>query len=172
QGVVALDGAKVAEGGQNYMLRSEQVETALWLAADDRCAAGLLLQQLPLEGGRGATAEHGEETWQRAAVLAATLRPEELLTLSAETLLHRLYHEDDVRLFEPQVVVFRCSCSREKVTGMLKLLGAEEVHAALQELGELEVRCEFCNRAYRFDAVDVERIFAADVAVDGGKSLH
>ena len=172
QGVVALDGANVAEVLQNYMLRSEQVETALWLAADDRCAAGLLLQRLPLEGGRGATAEHGEETWQRAAVLAATLRPEELLTLSAETLLHRLYHEDDVRLFEPQAVVFRCSCSREKVTGMLKLLGADEVHAALQELGELEVRCEFCNRAYRFDAVDVERIFAADVAVDGGKSLH
>jgi molecular chaperone Hsp33 len=166
QGIVSLEGGSVAEILQHYMLRSEQLETRLWLAADDHQAAGLLLQKLPDQP------EGDADAWPRLKLLAETVRHEELLELPAETLLRRLFHEEDVRLFEGQGVKFQCRCSRSGVAGMLKMLGREEVDNILEERGNIEVACEFCNQKYHFDAVDAEEIFAPIPSAPGTSSRH
>jgi molecular chaperone Hsp33 len=172
QSIVALDSDSVAGVLQDYMQRSEQLETRLWLAANDQGAAGLLLQKMPHQGGLGATVEQDDDMWQRVKMLTDTVTHGELLGLSAEELLHRLYNEEDVRLFDSKRVEFRCSCSRDKVGRMLKMLGPDEVHAVLAEQGAVEVNCEFCNQQYRFDAVDAEQVFAAEVLLDAGDNVH
>jgi|CXWL01.1.fsa_nt_gi molecular chaperone Hsp33 len=154
QGIVALEGETVAEILQNYMLRSEQLETRLWLAADGQQAAGMLLQKLP-EQPDGDT-----DAWTRAVVLAETVRNDELLSLSVPELLHRLYHEEDIRLFDAQPVVFGCSCSRENVAEMLKMIGIDEVDSVLEEQGSIQVCCEFCNQCYVFEEEDIDEVFA------------
>lgn len=166
QGVVAIDPAGVAASLEHYMQSSEQIDTRLWLAAGDECAAGLLLQKLP------AREEPDEDSWNRATKLAETITRPELLELSARKLLHRLYHQEDVRLFEPRTVSFRCSCSGERVNAMLRMLGHAEVHAILAERDTVEVTCEFCNRAYRYDSVDAEHLFAADHPPQADPTLH
>jgi molecular chaperone Hsp33 len=167
QGVVELHGDGVAASIEHYMRHSQQIETRLWLAADDTRAAGLLLQKLP---GR---AEADADDWRRAGHLASTLTRDELLHLPARALLHRLYHEEDVRVFEAQPLSFRCSCSRERVAAMLRMLGLDEVRAILRERGAVEVNCEFCNRGYRFDRVDAEQVFAAaGLAAHAGPTRH
>jgi len=158
QGVVALEGASVAAALESYMARSEQIETRLWLAARDERAAGLLLQKLP------AAASADDDTWQRATLLAASLTPEELVALDAPALLRRLYSAEDIRLFKPRPVEFRCTCSRERVTSMLHMLGRAEVDSIVAERGEVEVNCEFCNQRYRFDGAAVAALFAAKPA--------
>ena len=155
QGIVPLVGTSVAEVLEHYMQSSEQLDTQISLAANDQRAAGMLIQRLP--GVETADAD----AWNRAGLLAATLKPEELLNLPAETILHRLFGEEDLRVFEGERVSFSCSCSRERVGDMLKMLGRDEVESVLTERGEIEVRCEFCNRMYRFDAVDAAQLFVA-----------
>jgi molecular chaperone Hsp33 len=179
QGIVALDGDSVAEVLQNYMLRSDQLETRLWLAADAQGAAGLLLQKMPGEGGYAiAEDDDGQEDnrhddmWSRVTMLTDTLQREELLGLPAVELIRRLYGEEDVRLFDTQHVAFRCSCSRDRVARMLKMLGRDEVQSVLAEQGVAEVICEFCNHQYRFDKVDAEQVFASEVALDGSAAVH
>lgn len=166
QSIVALEGATVAEVLAHYMLRSEQLETQLWLAADARQACGLLLQRLPEKQGED------EDAWNRALSLASTVKPDELLSLPTAEVLHRLFHEEDLRLFDPQALSFRCTCSRERVTAMLRMLGLDEVRSILDEQGRIDVDCEFCNQHYRFDPVDAEQIFAAAVLTDTGSTRH
>ena len=175
QGIVALDGDSVAEVLQNYMLRSDQLETRLWLAADAQGAAGLLLQKMPGDGGHAVAEQddgQDDDMWQRVTMLTDTLKREELLGLPAEVLIHRLYGEEDVRLFDTQHVAFRCSCSRDRVARMLKMLGRDEVQSVLDEQGRAEVICEFCNHQYHFDKVDAEQVFAAEIALEGSASVH
>jgi molecular chaperone Hsp33 len=160
QGIVELHGESIAEALGGYLERSEQLETRLWLSADNEIATGLLLQKLP-DGQRGHAGED-EDLWNRAVQLASTVTPEELLDLAPRQLIHRLFHEEDVRLFEPEPVSFRCGCSRERVRTMLRALGAEEVRDIIREQGTVSVTCEFCNQRYEFDAVDTEQLFAAD----------
>ncbi len=93
-------------------------------------------------------------------MLASTLSDEELLSTDVMTLLNRLYWEETIRVFEPRRPVFRCSCSREKVGNMLKMLGQEEIDDALADLGKLEINCDFCGRHYAFDKVDCKQLFA------------
>lgn len=166
QGVVDLDADSVAVALEHYMATSEQIDTRLWLACDDTCAAGLLIQKLPSRE----TAD--TDAWPRAEHLASTVEPAELLSLAPRVLLHRLFHEEDLRVFEPQPVYFRCSCSRERVAGMLRMLGHDEVRGMITERGEVEVQCEFCNRRYVFDAVDAEEIFAAVIAAPADRTRH
>ena len=166
QGVVDLNTDSIAAALEHYMAVSEQIDTRLWLASDDTHASGLLIQKLPEHDAADADA------WPRAVQLAATVQAQELLTLAPHALLHRLFHEEDLRVFEPRPVFFRCSCSRERVTGMLRMLGISEVRKIITERGEVEVRCEFCNRRYAFDAVDSEAIFAAVVAAPAKKTRH
>jgi molecular chaperone Hsp33 len=176
QGIVPITGQRLAESIQVYFENSEQLPTRLWLHADTHGASGMLLQKLPIaEGASGADAVDAaavDDAWRRVQLIAETLTPEELRTLTDAEILHRLFNEDDVRLFEAAPVYFRCRCSRERVSGMLQGLGEAETRSVLAERGEVEVRCDFCNRAYVFDAVDVAQLFNAGVASDGSGSVH
>jgi molecular chaperone Hsp33 len=179
QGVVPLFGdrheklEKLSEVIEHYMLQSEQLDTRLVLAANDQVAAGLLIQRLPLQGeanlaGAGAVAKDEDqiglnEDYNRIAILAASLKREELLTLDAETILRRLFWEEDVRRFEPQTGAdgprFACTCSRERVSNMLRSLGRDEIESIIAEQGQVEVGCDFCGAQYRFDPVDAATVF-------------
>jgi len=178
QGVVPLFGdhkeklEKFSDVLQHYMLQSEQLDTTLVLAANDKVAAGLLIQRLPMAGtaNLSGTASQTDEDqiginehYNRIAVLAASLKREELLGLDVDTILHRLFWEETLLRFEPLQgeagPQFSCTCSRERVSKMINGLGADEAHSILQEQGQVEVGCDFCGAQYRFDAVDVAQIF-------------
>jgi molecular chaperone Hsp33 len=167
QGIVPLDGDSVATVIENYMMRSEQLDTKLWLAADENIARGLLLQKLPGEGGTATKGENDAETWNRIAMLGSTVRNEELLTNDIQTMMRRLFWEETIRLFDAQHPSFHCSCTREKVGGMLKMLGRDEVEQALTDLGTLAINCDFCGQHYEFDKVDCAQLFASDATTDG-----
>jgi molecular chaperone Hsp33 len=173
QGVVPLDQGRLAAGLEQYFERSEQLPSRLVLTATTDRAAGLLLQRVA-GGDRGTPAAQAQadDAWRRIGLLAATLSTAELLDTPGDELLRRLFGEDDIRLFEGTPVYFQCSCSRERVTGILQALGAEEVHALLRERGDVEVRCEFCNRAWCFDAVDVGGLFSEGRARQAPPGLH
>ena len=166
QGIVDIQGGAVAACLEHYMHHSEQLKTRLWLSADPTRAAGMLLQQLP------EWSDADPDDWDRIVHLAATLTSRELLELPPETLLHRLFHEDDVRLFEPRVTAFRCSCSKQRVVSMLRMLGQDEVRSIIAERKTIEVQCEFCNKTYVFDAVDAEQLFAADTVAQPQSTRH
>jgi len=166
QGIVGVAGQTVADVLEEYMMRSEQLETRLWLVADESRAAGMLLQKMP---GRDAA---DPDSWQRAAHFASTLTPKELLGLPSRQLIHRLYHEEDIRVFDPQQVLFYCPCSRERVAGMLRVLGHAEVQSMLSEQDTIEVDCEFCNKKYLFDKVDAEQAFASEMTTQAPQGLH
>ncbi|XAH25619.1 Hsp33 family molecular chaperone HslO [Xylophilus sp. GW821-FHT01B05] len=179
QGVVPLFGdrreklQKLSTVLEHYMLQSEQLDTILVLAADDKVAAGLLVQRMPLQGERNLEgsmvsaeneAEIGHnEDYNRISHLAASLTREELLTLDVDTILRRLFWEEKLLRFVPQDGAtgprFACTCSRERVANMIRSLGAEEAEGIIQERGEIEVGCEFCGLQYRFDPVDAAQIF-------------
>ena len=133
----------------------------------------MLLQRLPGAGGAAVDETAAiDDAWRRVQLIGDTLTPEELRTLADAEIVHRLFNEDDVRLFDPAPVYFRCRCSRERVSGMLQGLGEAETRSVLAERGEVEVRCDFCNRAYVFDAVDVAQLFNPGLASGAGGSVH
>ena len=176
QGVVPLHGDrrekidKLSEVLEHYMLQSEQLDTRLVLAADGKVAAGLLIQRLPIEGEgnlAGSMVSQANEDeiglnehFNRIATLAASLKREELLELDVETVLRRLFWEEKLLRFPPQTPRFECTCSRERVAGMIRGLGREEAESILAERGDIEVGCDFCGRQYHFDAVDAAQLFA------------
>jgi molecular chaperone Hsp33 len=167
---------------QHYMLQSEQLDTTLVLAANDTTAAGLLIQRLPVkgEGNLAAQVSMGDEDgiglsedYNRISILAASLTPDELLNLDAETILHRLFWEEKLVRFEPLTPSFACSCSRERVSNMIRSLGTDEVESILAERGNVEVGCDFCGQQYRYDAVDAAHIFtSSDTQPPSTSSLH
>jgi molecular chaperone Hsp33 len=163
QGLVALQHAGLAEALENYFVQSEQLPAKIMLAADGEHAVGLMLQKLPDEGGRDAA--HDDDAWNRVAHLTATLGSAEMLATAPEQLLYRLFHEESVRLFEPRPLAFGCTCSRERVSAMLRSLGRDEVEAALAARhGEIEVICEFCAQQYHFDRIDAEHLLSESAA--------
>ena len=156
QAIVALEGLTIAEAFENYFARSEQLATRLWLASDPQQAAGMLLQRLP-----EAEPSDDNDAWVRAVHLGSTITREELLALPVREIVHRLYHEEDIRLFSRMPVSFRCSCSRTRVEAVLRMLGRDEIHSILDEQGSVSVDCEFCGSRYEFDRIDAEQLFAA-----------
>lgn len=177
QGIVPLTQPALAGCLEDYFARSEQLPTRLLLAAGPDRAAGLLLQRVAIGASASAAddpraLEEAEDAWRRIGLLASTLSDEELLHQPCEVILRRLFNEDDVRLFEGSPVFFQCACSRERVGGILRSLGETEVHDILRERGDVEVRCEFCNRAYTFDRVDAARLFAAGSPADPAPGVH
>jgi molecular chaperone Hsp33 len=176
QGIVPLSGARLADCLQVYFENSEQLPTRLWLHCDERGSYGMLLQRLPNSGGESRGKELDEaaidDAWRRVQLIGDTLTAAELRALSDRQILHRLFNEDDLRIFEPAPVFFRCRCSRERVEGMLRALGEAESRSVLQERGQVEVRCDFCNRAYVFDPIDIEQLFKVDVPSESGGSVH
>lgn len=174
QGIVPLHGdrreplQKLSEVLEHYMLQSEQLDTKLILAANDEMAAGLLIQRLPVEGEGNLGARNEDEIgrsegYNRIAHLASTLTHGELLTLGADEVLHRLFWEEALQRFEPLVgdsgPHFACTCSRERVSHMLKSLGREEIDSIVAEQGRVEIACDFCGAKYHFDAVDAGELF-------------
>ncbi len=186
QGVVPLFGdqreklEKLSEVLEHYMLQSEQLDTTLVLAADDKVAAGLLIQRLPLQGAGNLGGQRNEdeigvnEDYKRIAMLAGTLKREELLTLDVDTILRRLFWEESLMHFEPLMgdaaPRFACSCGRERVGRMILGLGEPEAQSILAEMGEVDVGCDFCGAHYRFDAIDVAQIFRQTGEVPPGSS--
>lgn len=172
QGIVALTGENLADALTDYLLRSEQLDTSIWLIADGKRAAGLLIQKLPETKKTQKNSNilnisdqnSDVDGWNRIQQLSSTIKDDELLNLSAEEIIHRLYHEEDIRLFDAETISFRCSCSRERVAKMLLSLGAEEVKSMIDELEKIEVACEFCNQNYSFDAVDTEQLFSSKIS--------
>ena len=169
--IVVLE--RLSEVLEHYMLQSEQLDTKLILAANEHTAAGLLIQRLPATGeanlsGTAATTAHEDEIGQnedyhRIATLAASLTRDELLTLDSDTILHRLFWEENLLRFVPHegtyTPQFACSCSRERVGQMLHSLGVAEVESIIAEQGQVEVGCDFCGAQYRFDPVDAAQLF-------------
>ena len=170
QGVVPLAGETIAQVLDNYLRQSEQTESKLWLAADDSAAAGVLLQKLPQEGG--AAARTDVDAWQRVGALTATLTHEELLSLEAEALAHRLYWEEQLEHFAPVEPRFECTCSRDRSGRMLLALGRDEVNSILAERGDVEITCDFCSTRYAFDAVDVGQLFASGATREADASTR
>jgi molecular chaperone Hsp33 len=178
---------KLSEVLEHYMLQSEQLDTTLVLAADDKVAAGLLIQRLPMAGvgnlaGSMVSRENEDEIgrnedYKRIALLASSLKREELLTLDVDTILRRLFWEETVTRFEPLMADtaprFRCNCSRERVGKMIVGLGREEAEDIIAERGDIEVGCEFCGLQYRFDPVDAAQLFVEPVLiVNSGADAH
>lgn len=159
QGIVPLEGRNLAGVFERYFHQSEQLDTRLWLSAGGDRVGGLLLQQLP---GAAETAEL-DESWRRVGMLSDTMSDRELRELTAGRLIHRLFHEEDVRVFRPKPVRFHCHCSRQRIENVLLSLGRERLADCTEEDGTVSVNCEFCNEGYRFDRVELERIFRGDM---------
>ena len=153
QGIVSLAGDKLADVIISYFLQSEQLETRVWLFANETHAAGLFLQELPAE-------ENYKADWERISILANTVTKDEMLGLDSEEILFRLFNEEKVRLFESEPVVFECSCSQKKIESTLLTLGREELEGILQELSSIDVGCDFCGKKYSFDEVDVKNMLS------------
>lgn len=165
QSVVPLDGDSIAGIFEHYLRQSEQQPARLFLAATANGAAGVFLQKLP-------NADRCDpDGWTRIEALASTLKAEELLALPAEELLVRLFHEETVRLFDARPVVHDCPEDWEKVRGMLRSLGREEVDAVLREQGAVVIKDDICNREYRFDAQAIEELFG-DKSTGKPPTLH
>jgi molecular chaperone Hsp33 len=165
QGIVPFEGESVAEVLENYMERSEQVPSRLYLAANARCAVGLLLQKMPGEGGSSGAQD--ADAWIRMQTLGKTIKAEELLSDAPDELLHKLFWQENLVTLDQRSVGFSCTCSREKVGAMLKMLGREEVESILAEQGEVKTQCEFCNTEYRFDPVDAAAVFIEGLVMPG-----
>lgn len=191
QGIVPFEGRSVAEVLERYMARSEQVPTRLWLAADDARATGLLLQRLPSEGGHAAwtpgpadeaspasaatphaTPDEDEDGWSRLQQLADTVTRDELLALSSDSVLRRLFWQEPLHAFDSRGARFRCTCSRAKVASMLRMLGREEIDSIIAEQGSIGVRCEFCNTPYDFDVIDGAKLFLSEPPAPGSQARH
>jgi molecular chaperone Hsp33 len=179
QGVVPIESDKLSHCLEAYFRDSEQLPTRLWLQKDEYGVSGMLLQRLPIDAKNRESgtdpqysAEEVEDAWRRAQLMADTLSAGELRTLSDREILRRVFAEDDIRMFESSPVFFRCRCSRERVIGMLRSLGAEELRSILAERGSVEVRCDFCNRAYQFDSVDVEHLLSAGSHAERSGATH
>ncbi|TNE96258.1 MAG: Hsp33 family molecular chaperone HslO, partial [Gammaproteobacteria bacterium] len=159
QGVVPREADTLAGCLEEYFERSEQIATSLLLFSNEQGAAGLLLQRLP------GSSDEDNELWDRVNHLARTVKEDEMLELDSETVLHRLFHEETVRLFDSEPVAFRCSCSRERTLGALEAIGKEECYSILDEQGAIDMDCQFCHTHYRFDRNDIDHLFT-------GHTLH
>ena len=159
QGIVPMEKDRLSGCLQDYFERSEQLDTMLVLQADEDRAAGFMLQKLPED-------ENADpDLWSRICKLTETLSRDELLDLDSETIIRRLFHEEQVRLFEPSEVAFRCSCSRARTLAALESIGRKECYDILEEQGSIEMDCQFCHARYHFLRADIDQLF-------GGQSLH
>lgn len=156
QGIIPLSKPTLVGCLEDYFTLSEQLPTRFWIAANGKAATGLLLQRLPQQL---ASEEENQEYWQHVNTLAESITPAEMLSLDHSTLLHRLYHQEEVRLFDPKSLKFTCTCSRERTAHALRAMGAEEVTALLSEQETVGVDCQFCGTRYEFSLGDVSEIF-------------
>jgi len=172
QGVAPLEGDNIAKIIENYLARSEQIRTRLWIAINETTAAGMLIQKLPDEEDECQFEDENNATWERIEILGSTIKNEELLALPVKEILIRLFNQDDIRLYDSEPVSFRCGCSRDRVREVLRALGHDEVNSILSERDKVGVNCEFCNLYYEFDRIDAEQIFASDTPPNVPATRH
>lgn len=166
QGIVPLQGNNLAAALETYFLQSEQLKTRLWLFANENHAAGLLLQELPTQGT-------DTRDWKAIEILANTVTENELLELDCENLLHRLFNEEKLRLFDAETVEFHCDCSRKRIERTLSAMGRAELEGVLAERGLIDVTCEFCNQHYEFNKQDIEiMLLSSETDQDKPANLH
>ncbi|MHA1113259.1 MAG: Hsp33 family molecular chaperone [Alphaproteobacteria bacterium] len=170
QGIVALEGGTLAECAHHYFRQSEQIDAAIRVAVGQSeedgswRSGGLMLQRMPIGDEPGAfpeeTPEEAEEGWRRALALMGSITDPELLApdLTPDRLLYRIFHEDGVRVFQPQSLFAGCRCSRERVETTLGGLGADALAEYTLADGSITVTCEFCNSAYRLDSAALARL--------------
>ena len=153
QGIVPIEGDSIAEMLEHYMLRSQQIDTSIWLHCNDTQASGMLLQKLPNQ--------HSDDIdmWNRVNQLASTISDTELADLEPARLLTRLFHEEEIRLFQPRSTKAFCSCNRQSVANMLTILGQTEVESIIEEQGSIQIHCDFCNKHYVFDETESSQLF-------------
>ena len=155
----------MAAAVQTYFEQSEQLNTRLWLFANETSAAGLLIQELPAQNGE-------YDDWQRIELFANTITEQEALTLDCEELLYKLFNEEHLRLFDAEPVAFQCACSKHRIERTLRAMGREELESILLEFGHIEVDCEFCNEHYHFDCVDVETLLSQETLLNNSETQH
>ncbi|MEH6627444.1 MAG: Hsp33 family molecular chaperone HslO [Motiliproteus sp.] len=170
QGIVPLEKNSLAQCLEDYFLQSEQLDTRIFLAADGERSAGMLLQALP--GNDSSSVEDAQESWRRITHLGSTLSCQELLMLTNDELLHRLYHEETVRLFGAEDLRFACDCSRERSLSVLKTLAVEELEDMLETQGSIVMDCQFCNSRYSFDRTSIAEIQGVSGAVGPSEGCH
>lgn len=170
QSIIELGRDTLSQALDNYFRQSEQLDTRLWLTANDRCAAGLLIQALPPEVSE--PPRDDDDIWNRVTHLSETLSDSELSDLPAMEILKRLYHEEDVRLFEADQLYFHCRCNRENIAATLRGLGYAETQSIIEEQGVIKVECNFCKKSYEFDRVDNEALFASERPHDLSTTRH
>lgn len=152
--IVPINSCSMSENMMHYLSQSEQITSQVWLATSETQAAGMMLQLMPEKN-----VSQQEQFWEYALAIGQTLDAQELFTLDNQTILHRLYHETDIRLFDERPIRFKCSCSLEKMQNVLLMLGVEEAKQILRERGQIDINCDFCTRHYQFDAIDTEALF-------------
>lgn len=154
QSIVPIRSTSMAENLTHYFAQSEQLASRVWLAVHNDKAAGMILQLMP-----GQDTQQREHFWEYAVQLGQTISEEELLTLDNQTILHRLYHETELRLYDARTVHFKCRCNQDKMKQVLSVLGETDVQALLKEKGQVDVACDFCNQHYAFDSIDIAMLF-------------
>jgi molecular chaperone Hsp33 len=172
QGMVAFRGNSLAESIEGYFQDSEQLPTRIWIAMEEQRGAGMLLQTLPQQAEADISPEETQAAWENLTILANTVKPDELLNLPPATLLKRLFVEEDVRVFDPLPIEFKCSCSLERGQNAILLLGRVEAEEELNLKQVIVVQCDFCNTEYIFDRVDVENIFRQGGMPPSSTQIH
>jgi molecular chaperone Hsp33 len=153
QGIVPMDSNQLNEAFEHYFQQSEQLGSRFWLECDGNIASGFMLQQLP------SSKQSDADAWDRLSHLASTLKTEELLTLDNETILHRLYHEEEVRIYDPEALRFACTCSKERIGNAIERMGYEELMEVIAEQGKVSVDCQFCLQHYSFNKEQITDLF-------------
>lgn len=162
QSYVERQGQTVVQAFEAFLTQSEQLPSKLWLAADESGVGGVLIQQMPASND-ASNAEQDKDAWNRITTLTDTLTPEELVSLDSETLLHRLFHEELIELFEPNQVAYHCPKDPAKIEAMILSMGEDEARKLLEEQGEIVVHNEMCNFHLRLTASDLNRIFDSKI---------
>ena len=158
QGIVELSGHSLSESLEQYFTQSEQLPSTLQLFANQHRVAGLLIQKLP------SMIDEGDDDWNRISLLTKTVSAQEMLDLPAIKIIKRLYHQEDVRIYDQQSVYFDCSCSRQRIDTVLETMGRDSAYELLEEQGKISVDCEFCNKTYQYDQKQVDQLFLNHVA--------
>ncbi len=161
QGIVPINDKELALAKvlEDYFQQSEQIRTRIWLFADGKRSAGFMLQAMPQSASQSSLDYFEDEDWQRVVHLAETLTAEEILSLPSEENLHRLFHEETVRVYEPRDLKFECTCSEERSANAIVTIGAQEAFDIIKERGAIEIDCQFCHERYVFNQTDIEKLF-------------
>lgn len=164
QGIVTINDNELTLAAvlEDYFLKSEQIRTKIWLFANGHTATGFMLQAMPESASISSLDMTNSEDWDRVVHLASTLTEQEALSLSAQSLLHRLYHEETVRLYEPRHLRFKCTCSEQRSANAIITLGKEDALALAHEQGHIEIDCHFCRQHYAYNTKDIEALFNSE----------